>query len=705
MIKARIPRALVLVLLLLPCTRAEVRLASLFADHLVLQQQQSNRIWGWDVPGTKVTVAFSGDKVETVAGADGKWLVRLRPHAANSQPQKMVVSGTTRLEIRDVLVGEVWLASGQSNMVVPVDQSANANEEKSTADFPAIRFFKVEQTGSLQPLDSVAGAWSVCAPSTVGSFPGVAYFFAREVHQSLGVPIGILHSAWGATPAQAWTSREALGRDPDLKALADTEIATMERAPAEQSAFATAITRWESANGLTDGENIGFAAAWAAASFDDSGWKSAATPFTLASALGSNSGGIFWVRKAVDLPAESAGLPFTLHLGLLAEQYDTVYFNGEKVGSTGREPPLYYSRPRTYRIPGKLVHSGRNEIAARIVAHTAKGGLRIPKELLNLPYRDAPTDDDSWKICLERGLPQLSPAALASRPTLNRAQIHQTSAALFNGMIHPLLGYGIRGAIWYQGESNAQHGPDAERYAALFPALIADWRARWGEGDFPFYFVQLANYKETKRDHQESVWSLLREAQRQALAKSPNTGMAVAIDLGDTVTIHPKNKQDVGKRLALLARRKTYGEKGVVGDSPLFRSQVIEGAAIRVTFDTGGAPLMVGEKQGLNPVREVVGSKLQWFEIAGQDGTFVWAEAVIDGDCVVVSSPKIPSPVEVRYAWAENPAGCNLYNRAGLPASPFRTSSASKRSAEEPRPGKDSNSEKRGRMNALPKAP
>jgi sialate O-acetylesterase len=235
--------------------------------------------------------------------------------------------------------------------------------------------------------------------------------------------------------------------------------------------------------------------------------------------------------------------------------------------------------------------------------------------------------------------------------------------------------------------------------------LIADWRARWGEGYFPFYFVQLANYKETKRDHQESVWSLLREAQRQALAKSPNTGMAVAIDLGDAITIHPKNKQDVGKRLALLARGKTYGEKGVVSDSPLYRSHVIEGSTIRVKLDTGGAPLMVGEKQGLNPVREVVGSKLQWFEIAGQDGTFVWAEAVIDGDCVVVSSPKIPSPVEVRYAWAENPAGCNLYNRAGLPASPFRTSSPSKRPAEEPRPGKDSNSEKPGRMNALPKAP
>ena len=240
-------------------------------------------------------------------------------------------------------------------------------------------------------------------------------------------------------------------------------------------------------------------------------------------------------------------------------------------------------------------------------------------------------------------------------------------------MIAPLIPFTLRGVIWYQGENNARTKEMAEEYKTLFPLMIADWRARWGLGDFPFYFVQLANNESPDRSHKDSSWPVLREAQLQTLAKSTNTGMVVIIDIGSEITIHPRDKQDVGKRLALWARAKTCGETNLIFQPPLYQSHTVEGGKIRVRFNTGGSPLMVGKKDGLNPVEPTPGAKLDWFEIAGADGKWAWADAMIDGDSVVVSSQEVSAPTAVRYAWATNPQGCNLYNQAGLPASPFRT--------------------------------
>ena len=649
--------------------------AALFADHAVLQCDKPIPVWGQAEPGEMVTVIFAGSSHSAQAGPAGRWQVTLAALPVSKLGREMEIRGATGepVVLKDVLVGEVWVASGQSNMGVSVDESLDAAAEKAAADFPEIRFFKVEAAGSLEPKETVTGHWSVCSPTVAGGFSGVAYFFARELFQKRGVPVGVIQSAWGGTPAEAWTSREALATVPELGAEAERQIAVMRRAPGDQAAFLPAMAAWEAANGLADGTNEGRAKGWAAPDFDDSGWRDVSTGFTLEKACQARTGGIYWVRKAVELPAASAGKGFTLQLAYLAEEYDTVYFNGEQVGSIGKKPPLFYSAPRSYQVPGRLVRAGRNVIAARFVCHTPQAGLYVTGNRMGLPVADPQAVGNHWKFIWERPFPELTAAARAARPELNPAQIQTTATTLFNGMIHPLMPAAIRGVIWYQGENNARTALMAKQYRTLFPLLMADWRRRWGQGDFPFYFVQLANNDEPIRTHAESAWALLREAQAETLAKSPNTGMAVTIDIGSELTIHPRDKQDVGRRLALWARAKTYGEQGLVFASPAYRSQTVEGNRIRVRMDPGGAPLMAGRKDGLNPVRATPEAKLEWFEIAGADGKYVWADAVIDGDSVMVSSPEVRAPMAVRYAWATNPQGCNLYNEAGLPASPFRT--------------------------------
>jgi sialate O-acetylesterase len=651
--------------------------AGLFTDHAVLQQGRPLPIWGTADAGEKISVDFGGKTYATTAGADGKWQVALDSLTATSEPRELVIRGVAEADtviLKDIVVGEVWLASGQSNMEMGVAGCSDAPEEIAVANFPLIREFAVPRKGSLQPLEAVQGRWIACTPETVGGFSGVAYFFARDLHQKMGVPIGIIHSSFGGTPAEAWTSREALDGVPEFKAQAAEQIEIMEKTPAAIEAFPKALAAWEAGNGLVDSINEGLKNGWAAPEFDDSTWTTATAGFTLSSALKAKNGGVFWLRKAVDLPAESAGKPFRLALGYLSEQYDTVYFNGVEIGSIGKAPPAFYTCPRSYQVPGDLVRAGRNVIAVRYVAHTEKGGFHEQGFRMQLPVADSKSVDNTWKIAFEREFPPVSAEALAQRPKLATMKIQNTPSALFNAMINPLIPYGVRGAIWYQGESNTNPAKLADLYKKLFPLMIGDWRTRWAQGDFPFYFVQLANNDSVFRDHRDSSWAVLREAQSETLANTPNTGMAVIIDIGSDVTIHPLNKQDVGKRLALWARAKTYGEKALVFQSPLYQSHSVEAGKIRVRFDTGGSPLIVATKAGLEPAKETPQAKLEWFEIAGADGKFVWADAVIDGDnSVVVSSPGVPAPTQVRYAWATNPEGCNLYSKVGLPASPFRT--------------------------------
>lgn len=569
--------------------RRPLSLATLFRDHMVLQRDREVPVWGWGAPGTRVEVRFAGTTATTTVAGDGTWRVEIGPFAAGG-PNTLEVND---LAVRDVLVGDVWICSGQSNMEWPVAASANAEAEIAAAGRPTMRLFTVPKSISATPRAQANGAWVACAPDTVRDFSAVGYFFGREMND---VPIGLIDASWGGTLCEAWTSAIGLRAHPDF---ADA-VERIKRAPPAPAADP----------GTADPDA------------DVSAWKTLALPGHWERALPDFDGAV-WFRRDVDLSAEWAG-GAVLTLGPI-DDMDVTWINGVRVG--GIEG---WNVPRRYEIPGRVLREGRNAIVVRAVDTGGPGGFAGTAEQMALTR-----DGESFPLAGEwRYLPfRATPPVAVANP--------HAPTALYNGMIAPLVPFGIRGVIWYQGESNASR---AAQYRTLFPAMIRDWRARWGQGDFPFLFVQLANFMAAKPEPSESAWAELREAQAMALSL-PNTGMAVTIDIGDANDIHPRNKQDVGRRLAAAAR----GESG-----PIYKRMAIEGDAIRLWFDHG--PL-VGEVRG--------------FAIAGEDGRFVWAKATIDGETVVVRG--VPSPRAVRYAWADNPEGCNLTNAAGLPASPFRT--------------------------------
>lgn len=466
---------------------ADVRLPALISDHMLLQQGVPVRIWGSATPGEAVRVSFRGQEAATVAAADGRWSVWLRPMNPG-QPAELTVAGANSITIRDVLVGEVWVGSGQSNMGMTVARSNNAEEEIAKSANPSIRLFDVKRTVADQPLSEVVGSWMICGPETVRNFSAAAYFFARDLYSARRVPVGMIHSSWGGTPVQAWTARSATEAEPALRWILEDWQRTLDEYPGARARYEKTLA----------------------------GWK----------------------------PNSGTPKPY---------------------------PPIGPGDPHA-------------------------------------PF------------------------------------------VLYNGMIAPLTPYAIRGVIWYQGENNASER-QAYIYRRMFRTMIEDWRRAWGQGDFPFLFVQLANFDTNP------FWPTLRESQTDALSLR-NTGMAVAIDIGESKDIHPRNKQEVGRRLALAARHVAYGE-ALVYSGPLFRQLTTEGGRLRVWFDHAEGLAAKG------------GGPVTGFAVAGEDGNYVPAEARIDGDAVLVSSPQVAKPVSVRYAWAADPV-CNLVNGEGLPASPFR---------------------------------
>ncbi|MHC4399866.1 MAG: sialate O-acetylesterase, partial [Planctomycetota bacterium] len=494
--------------------RADVRLPAVFSDHAVLQCDAPVPVWGWADGGEKVTVSIAGQSKQTTAGVAGKWSLRLDPMAAGG-PHELVVEAGNTIRLADVLVGEVWLGSGQSNMAMTVARSANAEEEIASAKDPKIRMFTVERSTATEPQEDCQGQWQVCSPETVGQFSATAYFFGRTLRERLGVPVGLINSSWGGTPVEAWTSLEAQRSVPAIEpVLAPWEKQIADYDPdAAQAAYEQALARWKKA----------------------------------------------------------------------AEKAKTT----EKAKAAGRKPPR---RPR----------------------------------------------------------PPADPRTAPHRP-----------ANLYNGMIAPLVPYAVGGAIWYQGERNSRDEL-SRLYGSQLQTLIANWRDLWGQGDFPFGFVQLPNFMAPQQEPSETTgWVMVREGMLKTLSLA-NTGMAVTLDVGEAGDIHPKNKQDVGKRLAFWALATTY-EQDVVACGPIYKSMSGRNGRITIAFDHVGGGLVA---RGGGPLRG--------FAVAESDRKFVWAEAEIEGDTVVVSCPKVDRPVAVRYAWANNP-DANLTNRAGLPASPFRT--------------------------------
>ena len=634
---------------------ADVSLPALFSDNMVLQRNAKVPIWGMAAPGEHLTVSIAGRTASTLGGPDGHWQVVFNnlPVAENDT---LTVTGKNTLTVKNVAVGEVWLASGQSNMSFALGWAGDYNAaEIRAANDPDLRMITLPWHGSLDPQTDVQANWQVDNSQNVPGWSSVGYFFGCNLRKALGVPVGIVHSSYGGTPAEAWTSPAALEKDPAFHQTALDQIAAMRRFPAEAQAFPGLMAQWLARNGATDPGNQGLTNGWAKPGFDDGGWRTVTTPASLGM-LGFQGGGAVWFRKTVTLPAGADASDFNLNLNYLNEVKPDLYFNGAEIAPFTTNPP-YSTTQYQYHIPKALIRPGLpNVIALREHApspdstfwqHTADMGLPVPglKAL-----------DDTWRFQAEQTYPALTPDAHKAMPTYPNAQIQDTPGTLFNAMIAPLIPYAVKGCIWYQGESNVG---EPEKYKALLTDLITDWRGRWGEGDFPFEIEQLANYYDVSKDPGPSGIAGVREDQLQVSQILPNTSLAVAIDIGE-VNIHPKNKREVGRRLALIALNRTY-HKPQVDSGPIYAGMKAQGDALQITFTHADGGLLAK------------GGPLTQFAVAGDDRKFVWADAKIVGDTVLVSSPLVPHPAAVRYAWAGNPQGCNLYNGAGLPASPFRT--------------------------------
>ena len=641
-------RVLLLLLVFAGAVRGEVRLPAIFSDNLVLQQGTKVRIWGSARAGERVTVTFQNKSAEAVADSQGHWQVFIGPLNSGGPAELRV----NTLVIKNVLVGEVWLCSGQSNMEWPLANTIGATETLAQANYPEIRMFRVEHHTSAEPLTDLEGHWVVTTPDEAAHFTAVGYFFGRELYQRLKVPVGLINSSWGGTPAEAWTSHEALVSSPELKPILDRYESSLNMLPQAKEAYAQALAQWEEKNLYIDAGNKGEALGYADPATSTADWSKMDLPQQFETA-GLLIDGAVWFRRVLELPAAWAGKDLVLNLPPIDDE-DVTYFNGKKVGSIGRDTPNSYSVPRKYVVPAALVHGGRNVIAVRVFDSAGEGGFSRGGAMSIGPNEgDVISLRGAWDYKVELALEPKHPD-WGSRPEAVGVSNQNNPSVLYNAMIAPLVPFAIRGAIWYQGESNAGR---AYQYRTLFPIMIRDWRSAWGH-EFPFYFVQLANWHANKAEPDESDWAELREAQTMTL-REPQTGMAVTIDIGDENDIHPRNKLDVGRRLAAWALAGTYGQKDIPS-GPLFDRFTIEGDKIRIRFKHGAG------------LKTRDGGVVKGFAIAGEDRRFVWADARIDGDAVVVSSPKVTKPVAVRYGWADNPI-VNLYNKAGFPASPFRT--------------------------------
>lgn len=631
---------------------ADVRLPALVSDGMVLQTGVPLHVWGWASEGEKVTVTLRGQTASATTRG-GLWAVTLKPLAPGG-PFEMTIAGNDTIVVHDVAVGDVWVCSGQSNMEWPLERSANAQPEIDAPADPMLRMFTVGRQLAATPAVEVAsGAWESATPAARGHFSAVGYYFGRALRAARKVPVGLIHTSWGGTPAEAWTSREALSAW-GLPSQAFASLASPSAAARE--AYQRQLDAWVAAGrpaGTFDDPGVSDAAkSWSLPATDTRGWQTMSLPLAWEKLGGEFEldGGV-WYRREVELPAKWAGRELELSLGAI-DDTDTTYFNGSAVGATGGEVPNHWAVQRHYRIPASAVRAGRAVIAVRVWDHGGDGGFTGPADALWIgPPGAEPRErlalGGAWRFQPERTRP-----AMPNPPGLNQ----NLPSVLYNGMIAPLLPYAIKGATWYQGESNAGR---AGEYRGLLTAMIQGWRRDWRVGDFPFLIVQLAPYMAIDSEPRESGWAELREAQAQVARELPHAGLAVITDVGDEKDIHPTQKKPVGERLALVARKVAHGEK-IVASGPTLRSATVEGSKIVVRFDNVG--------QGLR----VHGDRLTGFAIAGKDEKFVNADAVVQGDRVVVSSPAVSSPAYVRFGWANYPV-VNLWNADGLPAVPFRT--------------------------------
>ncbi|WP_343615238.1 sialate O-acetylesterase [Flavobacterium sp.] len=625
-----------ILLIISEISSANVRMPILFSDGMVLQRDKQIPIWGFADANESVEVHFNKQIKKTTADKNGKWTVNLAAEKAGG-PFELVVIGKNKITIKNVLVGEVWICSGQSNMEFQVSKTMNAEKEIADANYPMIRHFGIAQDLSGTPKDDLKqGKWEEANKQNVGNFTAVGYYFARKLYSELKIPIGIINTSWGGTNVETWTSREAFQNSPDFKSMiADVPVMNVDSiSKLYAQKMKERVEKIQGTEVSTASENT-----FKELSFEDKNWGDLKTPSLWENQPLGDLDGVVWMRKTITLTAEDIKNKAILSLAKIDDE-DITYVNGIEVGRNTQ-----YDLKRVYTIPDNILKEGKNVIAVRIVDNSGGGGIYGESQDLKLTIGTKVIPlDGNWKFRVIVVKTALSPN---SYPSL-----------LYNAMVNPLVPYAIQGVLWYQGEANVWR---AKQYKKAFPLLINDWRTKFKQGNFPFYFVQLSTFDEFGGNSQKgSRWAELREAQSETL-KLPNTGMAVTTDIGNAKDIHPTNKQDIGLRLAAIAMNNIYGKKQV-HSGPTYKSQEIKGNQIILTFDNIGSGLSTPNSD-----------ELKGFEIAGADKVFHSAKAIIKDNKIIVSSDQVQNPVAVHYGWADDDTAINLFNKEKFPASPFRT--------------------------------
>ncbi|MCD0470075.1 sialate O-acetylesterase [Flavobacterium sp. JAS] len=616
---------------------ANVRMPLLFSDGMVLQRNKEIPVWGWADANEKVEVHFNKQTKTIQADKNGKWMIKLSAEKAGG-PFELSITGKNKIIIKDVLVGEVWICSGQSNMEFQVLKTKNSEKEIADSNYPMIRHFGVAQDLSGLPKEDLkAGKWLVSNKENVGNFTAVGYYFAKKLYAELKIPIGIINTSWGGTNVETWTSREAFEKSNDFKdMIADVPQVDMDAVfEVYKKSVLDNIKKVQGFDVSMENENQ-----FAAFSFDDKNWPEIKVPSLWENQQIGNIDGVVWMRKTITLTAEQAKSEAVLHLAKVDDE-DITYVNGVEVGTN-----KIWEALRVYKIPAGTLKEGKNVISVRIADYSGGGGIYGDPADLKIQFKDNNIPlEGLWKFNVVQVKIAVSPN---SYPSL-----------LYNAMVNPLVPYAFQGVLWYQGEANVWR---AKQYKKAFPLMITDWRTKWKQGDFPFYFVQLSTFNEFSGNSKVgSRWAELREAQTETL-KLPNTGMAVTTDIGNAKDIHPTNKQDVGLRLAAIALNNVYGKKQVYS-GPTYKSQEIKGNQIILTFNNIGSGLSTSDNSG----------NVKGFEIAGADKVFHSAKAIIKDNKIIVTSDEVKNPVAIHYGWADDDTEINLFNKEKFPASPFRT--------------------------------
>ena len=650
-----------------PGEKKAMEIPSIFSDNMVLQQNSEVSFWGKAEPNLKVDIKTSwGESSGTKVKADGSWLVKLKTPKAGGPFEVNLQIGDSVITYKNVLTGEVWLCSGQSNMEMPLqgwppnDTVANSVQEINNADYQQIRSFTVAHSVSVEKEFNVGGEWIECNPGTAAGFSATAYFFARKLYQELNVPIGLIHSSWGGTPIEAWTSGEFLSEINEYKSsLNDLKSSTDESRKYNQWLYAHPVVNVSSKSGPAKWENLEFNdQECSEINYPDDSWKEMNLPVLWENAEVGSFDGTVWFRKKIELPSDWINKDLVIELGPI-DDIDRTYINGKLIGAQERDG--FWSTDRIYKIPKEVIQSNSVVIAVRVIDMRGGGGIYGSKEKLKIHPNNSSENislSGNWKYLpvAEFRDPKFyifgtRESDYYSKPPVKIRLSDHTPTALFNAMISPFASFPIKGAIWYQGEANVG---DPQMYSRLFPLMIKNWRSEWKE-DFPFYYVQIAPFDYGENAHSEK----LRESQLKSLSV-PNTGMVVTLDIGNPRNIHPAYKQEVGDRLAFWALAKTYG-KNVPYSGPMYKSMKVEEDKIILSFDYADDGLIIKEINSENN-----------FLIAGENKIFKKASVEIDGDKLILSNPEIKNPAAVRYAWSNTSEG-TLFNKAGLPASSFRT--------------------------------